>query len=99
MGLTVNINWKDGVYLSVSKALCVGTQKRAYRVFNGKMVTYSTMTVPIKRNESQLDQSPKTGEDKTVFVSLTVQCLRLEEHIMSNVFLLNFNSLHSLSEM
>lgn len=25
MGLIVNINWKYGVYLSVYKALCVGT--------------------------------------------------------------------------
>lgn len=98
MGLIVNINWKYGVYLSVAKALCVGTQKRAYHVFNGKMVTYSTMTVPIKRNESQLDQSLKISEDEILFVSLTVQCLRLGEHIASNVFLLNFNSLHSLSE-
>lgn len=63
------------------------------------MVTYSTMTVPIKRNESQLDQSLKISEDEIAFVSLTVQRLRLGEHIVSNVFLLNFNSLHSLSEM
>lgn len=63
------------------------------------MVTYSTMTVPIKRNESQLDQSLKISEDEIVFVSLTVQRLWLGEHIVSNVFLLNFNSLHSLSEM
>lgn len=95
MGLIVNINWQDGVYLRVSKALCVGTQKRAYHVFNGKMVTYSTMTVPIKMSESQLDQSLKISEDETVFVSFTVQCLRLGERIASNVFLFNFNSLHS----
>lgn len=50
------------------------------------MVTYSTMTVPIKRNESQLDQSLKISEDEILFASLTVQCLRLEEHIASNFF-------------